>query len=47
LELYEARRLDFAEAYLAAVAELTGVGRVASFDRTIHRVETIERIENV
>ena len=45
VELYEDRRLDFAEAYLAAVAELTGVDRVASFDRTLDRVDTIERIE--
>ena len=45
VELYEDRRLDFAEAYLAAAAELTGVERVASFDRTLDRVDTIERIE--
>ena len=45
LELYEHDRLDFAEAYLAAAAELSGVGRVASFDRSLNRVETIERID--
>lgn len=45
VELYEDRRLDFAEAYLAAAAELTGVEHVASFDRTLDRVDTIERIE--
>lgn len=45
VELYEDRRLDFAEAYLAAAAELTGINRVASFDRTLDRVDTIERIE--
>jgi predicted nucleic-acid-binding protein len=47
LELYEDRRLDFAEAYLAALAELTGTGHVASFDRSLDRVETIERIDTV
>jgi predicted nucleic acid-binding protein len=45
LEVYEIDRLDFAEAYLVACAETTGVGRVASFDRTIDRVSTVERIE--
>lgn len=45
LEVYEIDRLDFAESYLAACAESTGVGRVASFDRTLSRVTTIERIE--
>ncbi len=34
VELYEHTRLDFAEAYLAAAAELTGVGAVASFSWT-------------
>ena len=38
-------RIDFAEAYLVACAESTGVGKVASFDRSIDRVDTIERIE--
>ena len=45
LEVYEVERLDFAEAYLVACAESTGIGRVASFDRTIDRVSTVERIE--
>lgn len=45
VEVYELDRLDFAEAYLVACAESTGVGRVASFDRTIDRVATVERIE--
>jgi len=45
VEVYEANRLDFAEAYLVACAESTGVGRIASFDRTIDRVKTVERIE--
>ncbi len=34
LEIYESQRLDYAESYLCALAESTGVGRVASFDRS-------------
>ena len=45
IEVYESDRLDFAEAYLVACAESTGVGRVASFDRSIDRVDTVDRIE--
>jgi predicted nucleic acid-binding protein len=45
LEVYEVDRLDFAEAYLVASAEATGVGTIASFDRTIDRVRTVSRIE--
>ena len=45
LELYEIERLDFADAYLVAAAETSGVGRVASFDRSIDRVGTIARVE--
>lgn len=45
IEVYEIDRLDFAEAYLVACAESTGIGRIASFDRTIDRVSTIERLE--
>lgn len=45
IEVYEVDRIDFAEAYLTACAESTGVGKVASFDRSIDRVTTIERIE--
>ena len=45
IEVYEVERLDFAEAYLVACAESTGIGRVASFDQTIDRVATVERIE--
>ncbi|MEX2659142.1 MAG: type II toxin-antitoxin system VapC family toxin [Acidimicrobiales bacterium] len=45
VEVYETDRLDFADAYLVAVAESTGVGRVASFDRSIDRVGTVERVE--
>ena len=45
IEVYETDRLDFAEAYLVTCAESTGVGRVASFDRSIDRVDTVDRIE--
>ena len=45
IELYESERLDFAEAYLVAAAETSGVGAVASFDRRIDRARTIRRIE--
>ena len=45
LEVYEIDRLDFAEAYLIAMAEATGVDAVMSFDRTIDRVGTVKRIE--
>lgn len=45
IEVYEYDRLDFAEAYLVACAESTGVGSVASFDKSIDRVTTVERIE--
>lgn len=45
IEIYETHRLDFAEAYLVASAETTGVNRIASFDRSIDRVGTVERIE--
>lgn len=45
IEIYEVERLDFAEAYLIATAEATGVDAVMSFDRTIDRVRTVTRIE--
>lgn len=45
IEVYETDRLDFAEAYLVACAESTGVGRVVSFDRSIDRVSTVERVD--
>ena len=45
MEVYEIDRLDFAEAYLVACAESTGVGLVASFDRPLDRIATIERVE--
>lgn len=45
LEVYEIDRLDFAEAYLVASAEVTGTGAILSFDRSIDRVQTTSRIE--
>jgi predicted nucleic-acid-binding protein len=45
LEAYELERLDFAEAYLVAQAEATGVNAVLSFDRSIDRLETVTRRE--
>lgn len=44
VEIYEIHRLDFADAYLVAVGERTGVGLVASFDKAIRRVDTIQRL---
>jgi predicted nucleic-acid-binding protein len=45
LEVYETARLDFAEAYLVAQAETTGVGEIVSFDRSIDRIESVSRHE--
>lgn len=44
LEVYEVDRLDFAEAYLVACAEATGVDAVMSFDRAIDRVRTVRHV---
>jgi predicted nucleic-acid-binding protein len=45
IELYEADRLDFAEAYLCASAELSAVETVASFGRRIDRLATVRRVQ--
>ena len=45
VEIYEFDRLHFAEAYIVASAERSGVGVVASFDRAIDRVATVVRLE--
>lgn len=45
LEVYELERLDFADAYLVACAEASGVGAIASFDRGIDRVAAVRRVE--
>ncbi|MDF1595705.1 MAG: PIN domain-containing protein [Acidimicrobiia bacterium] len=45
LEVYETHRIDFAEAYLVASAEAAGITDIISFDRSIDRVTTANRIE--
>ncbi len=45
VEVYDVHRLDFADSYLVASAERTGIGVVASFDRAIDRVGTVRRAE--
>ena len=45
VEVYDVHRLDFADAYLVASAERSGIGVVASFDRSIDRVGTVQRVE--
>ncbi len=45
LEIYEIHGVDFAEAYLAASAEIAGIREIASFDRSLDRVPTITRFE--
>jgi predicted nucleic acid-binding protein len=45
VEVYETDRLDFAEAYLVACAESTGVGTIATFNRSLDRIPTVERLE--
>lgn len=45
LEVYEVDRPDFAEAYLVAGAEATNVNVVASLDRSIDRITTVQRVE--
>ena len=45
LEVYETDRLDFAEAYLVAQAETSGVGEIVSFDRSIDRITSVSRQE--
>jgi predicted nucleic acid-binding protein len=45
LAIYELHRVDFAEAYLIAQAEATGVSELVSFDRSIDRVGTVARRE--
>jgi predicted nucleic-acid-binding protein len=44
-DVYENDRIDFAEAYLVACAETTGTASVASFDKSIDRVPSVQRIE--
>lgn len=45
VEVYDLHRLDFADAYLVASAERSGVGEIVSLDRAIDRVGTVRRVE--
>ncbi len=45
VEVYEVHKIDFSDAYLVALAETADVFDIASFDRTIDRLPTINRIE--
>jgi predicted nucleic-acid-binding protein len=45
LEVYEVYRSDFADAYLVAQAETTGVAAIASFDRSIDGIPGLARQE--
>jgi predicted nucleic acid-binding protein len=45
IQIFQRHRLAFADAYLVACAERSGVGTVVSFDRDTSRVGTVERIE--
>lgn len=47
VEVYEVHGLDFADAYLVASAERTGIGVIASFDRSTDRVTTVRREDPV
>ena len=44
VEVYEMDRLDFAEAYLVASAEVSGVRAVASFDKAVGRMTTVRHV---
>jgi predicted nucleic acid-binding protein len=45
VEVYGTDRLDFAEAYLVACAERSGVNAVASFDKTLRRATSVELVQ--
>jgi predicted nucleic-acid-binding protein len=45
LAVYEVERVDFAEAYLVALAEASGVGQILSFDRSLDRIGSVTRRE--
>lgn len=45
LELYEREKLDFVTSYLAAGAERSGVGAVASFYHSLERIESVKLVE--
>jgi predicted nucleic acid-binding protein len=43
--VFEAEGPDFAEAYLVALAEASGIGQIASFDRSLDGVHSVTRVE--
>lgn len=45
LQHYESARVDFADAYVGALAELSGWPTVISFDRDIDKMKTVKRVE--
>ena len=45
LEEFETERTDFADAYLEPSAEASGVVDIASFDRTLDCLPSINRVE--
>jgi predicted nucleic acid-binding protein len=45
LQLYELEQLHFADAYLVASAESTGIPAILSLDRAIDRAGTVARLE--
>lgn len=45
LAVYETHGIDYAEAYLVASAESAGIGDIVSFDRSIDRIKTVNRIQ--
>ncbi len=44
LELYELHNLGYADAYLVACAELSGIGAVATFDAELARRSSVEAL---
>ncbi|MCL1839256.1 MAG: type II toxin-antitoxin system VapC family toxin [Propionibacteriaceae bacterium] len=45
LELYETKRIDFADAYLGAYGEAKNINTVASFDKDLNKCRTITRLD--
>ena len=44
IEIYEFEPLDFAESYLIACAESTGVAHIASFDQSLDAMSSVTRV---
>jgi len=45
LDLYENKRMDFADAYIVAFAEANAITQIASFDKGLSKASTITRID--